>query len=72
VLKHIKNGLSSVATLTAEFQTASGQYISTKLFVGSFMKWVYMARAAAQKPKITMCNTKRIGWSGFKLVAIRL
>ena len=42
-----KNCLSSVATLTTEFQTASGSKMSAKeLVIGSFMKWVSMAEQA--------------------------
>jgi hypothetical protein len=51
-----KNNLSSVATLTTEFQTASGSNIST-ITVRRELHEMDL-QAAAHKPKITMCNAK--------------
>ena len=58
--------LSSVATLTTEFQTASGSNVSTELFVGSFMKWFSMA----EQPQTSLrspCTMPSVGWSSVKL-----
>ena len=56
VLKHLAhiNGLSTVATLTTKFQTASGSIVSTNTICWETMG--FHGRAAAHKPKITMCN----------------
>ena len=58
VLKHVvrKNHLSSIATLTTEFQTASRITSAQELYVGRFMKLIW---ATAYKPKIAMRNDKR-------------
>ena len=77
VLKRVarKNGLSSIATLTTEFQTTSGSTItitSAQLpFFRSFMKWVSMA----EQPHTSLrspCAMPSVGWSGVKLAAIGL
>jgi hypothetical protein len=52
------NGLSSVATLTTEFQTASGRDVSTRT-VREELHEMGFWRAAPHKPKITMHNAKR-------------
>ena len=58
-----KNHLSSVATLTAEFQTASGSNVSTITVCQELHEMGFYGRAAAHKPKITMCNAKlRLEW----------
>uniref|UniRef100_A0A8K9VEE9 Transposase Tc1-like domain-containing protein n=1 Tax=Oncorhynchus mykiss TaxID=8022 RepID=A0A8K9VEE9_ONCMY len=49
-----KNSLSSVATLTTEFQMASGRTVRWALHEMGFH-----GRAATHKPKMTMRNTKR-------------
>jgi hypothetical protein len=55
-----KNHLSSVATITTEFQTASGSNVSTITVRRELRE---MAQAAAHKPKITMRNAKhRLEW----------
>jgi hypothetical protein len=64
VLKHIarKNGLSSVATLTTEFQTAS-RSISKRAVRQKLHEMGFHGRAATHKPKITMLNAKhRLEW----------
>jgi hypothetical protein len=60
-----KNCLSLVATLTAEFQTASGSNISTRTLRGALHeKWVSMA----DQPKIPMRNAKSsLEWSKARL-----
>jgi hypothetical protein len=61
VLKRIalKNRLFSVATVTTEFQTASGNNVRTRTVNQEFHEMGFHGRAAAHKPKITMCNAKR-------------
>ena len=61
VLKRVthKNCLSLVATLTTEFQTASGSNVSTRTVCRELHEMGFHGRAAAHKPKITMCNAKR-------------
>jgi hypothetical protein len=61
VLKRVacKNRLSSVATLTTKFQTASGSNISTRTVRQELHEMGFHSRAAAHKSKITMCNAKR-------------
>ena len=55
------NSLSSVATLTTKFQTASG---STRTVCRELHEMGFHGRAAALKPKITMRNAKRwLEWS---------
>jgi hypothetical protein len=54
-----QNHLSSVATLTTEFQTTSGSNVSTKTVNQKLHEMGFHGRAAAYKPKITMCNAKR-------------
>jgi hypothetical protein len=49
-----KNLLSSIATLTTEFQTASGSNISTRNVHQELHEMGFLGRAAAHKPKITM------------------
>jgi hypothetical protein len=65
VLKSIacKNGLSSVATLTTQFQTASGNNVSTRTVRRELHEMGFHGRAVAHKPKITMHNAKcRLEW----------
>ncbi|XP_045577251.1 transcription activator BRG1 [Salmo salar] len=54
-----KNRLSSVATLTTEFQTASGSNVSTRTVRRELHEMGFHGRAATHKPKITMRNAKR-------------
>jgi transposase len=56
LLKHTahRNRLSSVVTLTTEFQTATGSSVSTR----TVRRELY-GRADAHKPKMTMRNAKR-------------
>ena len=54
-----KNRLSSVATLTTEFQIDSGSNISTSTVRQELHEMGLHGRAAAHKPKITMRNAKR-------------
>jgi hypothetical protein len=55
--------MSSVATLTTEFQTASGSNVSIKTVYRKLHEMGFHGRAAAHKPKITMRNTKhRLDW----------
>ena len=54
-----KNHLSSVATLTTEFQTASGSHVNTITVRWGLHEMGFHGRAAAHKPKITMHNAKR-------------
>ena len=73
VLKHVawKNRLSSIATLTTEFQTDSGSNVSTSTVRESFMKWVSMA----EQPHTSLrspCAMPSIGWSCVKLTVIGL
>uniref|UniRef100_A0AAZ3RZJ4 Transposase Tc1-like domain-containing protein n=1 Tax=Oncorhynchus tshawytscha TaxID=74940 RepID=A0AAZ3RZJ4_ONCTS len=59
----LKNRLSLVATLTTEFQTASGSNISTITVGRELHEMVFYGRAAVHKPKITMRNAKwRLEW----------
>ena len=60
MLKHVawKNRLSSVATLTNKFQTASGSNISTSTAHRELHEMGFHCRTAAHKPKITMRNDK--------------
>ena len=59
-----KNRLSSVATLTTEFQTASISNDSTITVRWDVHEMGFHGRAAdGNKPKITMCNAKyRLKW----------
>ena len=50
------NCLTSVATLTTEFQTASGSNISTITIRHELHEMGFHGRAAAPKPKITQCQ----------------
>jgi transposase len=54
-----KNHLSSIATLTTEFQTASGSNIITRTVRRELHEVGFHGRAATHKPKITMLNAKR-------------
>ena len=55
--------LSSVATFTAEFQTASGRNFSTRTVSREIHEMGFHGRAAAHKPNITMSNVKpRLEW----------
>ena len=76
VLKQVahKNHLSSDATLTTEFQTASGSNVSTRPVRWELHKIGFHGRDAAHRPKITMHNPKRRleCWSGVKLTAVGL
>jgi hypothetical protein len=60
VLKHEvhRNCLSSVATFTTEFQTASGSNVSTGTVRQEINEMGFHGRATAHKPKITMRNAK--------------
>ena len=73
VLKHVtwKNRLSSVATLTTEFQTDSGSNISTSTVHRELHEMGFHGRAAAQKPR-SPCATTSVGWSGVMLTTIGL
>ena len=53
-----KNRLSSVATLTTEFKTASGSNISTITVRWELHEMGFHGQAATHKPKITMRNAK--------------
>ena len=55
-----KNRLSSVATLTTEFQTASGSSVSTRTVHLELHELGFHGQAAAHKPKINMHNAN--GW----------
>ena len=63
MLKHVawkkKNRLSSVATLTTEFQTDSGSNVSTNTVRRELHEMGFHGRASAHKLNITMCNAKR-------------
>uniref|UniRef100_A0A8C7PIY6 Potassium channel voltage dependent KCNQ C-terminal domain-containing protein n=1 Tax=Oncorhynchus mykiss TaxID=8022 RepID=A0A8C7PIY6_ONCMY len=61
VLKRVacKNRLSSVATLTTKFQTASGSITSTRTVRRELNEMGFRGREAAYKPKITMRDAKR-------------
>uniref|UniRef100_A0AAZ3QUH7 Transposase Tc1-like domain-containing protein n=1 Tax=Oncorhynchus tshawytscha TaxID=74940 RepID=A0AAZ3QUH7_ONCTS len=50
--------MASVATLTPEFKTASGSNVSTRTVCRGLHEIGFHGRAAAHKPKITMCNAK--------------
>jgi hypothetical protein len=54
-----KNHLSLVATLTTEFQTASGGIVSIMNVHQEINEMGFHGRAATHKPKITMRNAKR-------------
>ncbi|KAK6320198.1 hypothetical protein J4Q44_G00093050 [Coregonus suidteri] len=54
-----KNRLSSVATLSTEFQAASGSNVSTRTVRRELHEMCFHGRATAHKPKITMNNAKR-------------
>ena len=60
MLKHVawKNRLSSVTTLTTEFQTDSGSNIRINTVRREFYEKGFHGRAAAHKPKITIRNVK--------------
>ena len=60
VLKHVKNNLSSVATLTTELQTASGSNVSTRTVCRELHEMDFHGQAATYKPKITMRNAKSL------------
>ena len=66
-----KNCLSSVATLITEFQTAVGSISSTRLFAGSFMKWVSVAEQLHTSLR-SPCAMPCFGWSGVKFAAVGL
>ena len=54
----LKNCLSSIATLTTEFQTASGSNVSTRTVQRELHEIGFHVQAARHKPKITMRNAK--------------
>ena len=57
------NCLSSDATLTTEFQTASGSSVSTRTVHRELHEMGFHGQAAAHKPKIPMRNAKsRLEW----------
>ncbi|WP_423784273.1 hypothetical protein, partial [Francisella tularensis] len=59
-----KNRLSSVATLTVEFQTSSRSNISTRTVCRELHEMGFHGRADTHKPKLTLCNAKcRLEWS---------
>ena len=58
--------ISTVATLTTEFQTAPGSNICTRTVRGELHEMGFHGRAAAHKPK-SPCTMPTIGWSGVKL-----
>jgi hypothetical protein len=60
MLKRIerKNRLSSVATLTTEFQTLSGSNVSTRTVRRELHEMGFHGQAATHKLKITMRNAK--------------
>jgi transposase len=58
VLKHVERNKSVLGCNTTEFQTASGSNVSTRTFRRELHEMGFHGRAAAHKPKITMCNTK--------------
>jgi hypothetical protein len=70
VLKWIarKNNLSSVATLTAQFQTASERNVHTITAHWEIHEIGFHGPVASHKPKITICIAKR-SWRGIKLAA---
>jgi hypothetical protein len=71
VLKHIalKYHLSSVATLTTEFQAASRSNVST-ITVRLFMKWVSISEQQ-QTSLRSICAMPSIGWRGVKTLEQR-
>ena len=66
-----KNCLSSVASLSTEFQSAFESNVSTRTVGPELHEMDVHGRAAAHKPKFTMHNAK-FGWSGVKLISIGL
>ena len=59
----LKYCLSSVKTLTTEFQTASGSNVSTRTVRRELHEMGFHGRAATHKPKITMRNAnRRLEW----------
>uniref|UniRef100_A0AAZ3Q6D9 Transposase Tc1-like domain-containing protein n=1 Tax=Oncorhynchus tshawytscha TaxID=74940 RepID=A0AAZ3Q6D9_ONCTS len=60
---HKKYFLSLVATLTTEFQTASGSNVNTRTVSWELYEMGFHDRAAAHKPKLTLRNAKhRLVW----------
>uniref|UniRef100_A0A8K9UBV3 Transposase Tc1-like domain-containing protein n=1 Tax=Oncorhynchus mykiss TaxID=8022 RepID=A0A8K9UBV3_ONCMY len=58
-----KNHLSSVTTLTTEYQTASGSNVSTKTVRRELHEMGFHGRAATHKTKITMhCPNSLLEW----------
>jgi hypothetical protein len=55
----LKLNQPSSATLTTEFQTASGSNVSTRTVRWELHEMGFHGRAAAHKPKITKRNAKR-------------
>ena len=53
-----KNRLSSVSTLTTEFQTGSGSNVSTRTVRWELQEMGFHGQAVGHKPKITMRNAK--------------
>jgi hypothetical protein len=68
-----KNCLSSVATLTTEFQTASGSNLSTRTVLWELhdMTWVFMGKQPHTSLR-SLCIMPNVGESGVKLAAIEL
>ena len=62
------NRLSSVATLTTEFQTASGSNVSTINVRRELHEMCFMKLTRLRSP----CAMPSLGWSGVKLAAIEL
>jgi hypothetical protein len=54
-----KNRWDSVATFTAEFQTATASNVSTRTVRWEFPEMGFHGRATAHKPNLTMHNAKR-------------
>jgi hypothetical protein len=73
VLKHVAhtNGLSSVATLTTEFQTASGSNVSSRTVHLELHDMGFHGRAAAPSLK-SPCAMPSVGCSGVKVAVIGL
>jgi hypothetical protein len=73
VLKHVTriNHLSSVATLSIEFQTASRSNVSTITVHQAPHEMGFHGLVATHKTKIT-CAMPSVGWSSVKLATIGL
>ena len=65
----LKNLLSSIATLTTEFQTASGSDVSTITVRRELHEMGFHGQAATHNPEIAMPS---VSWRGVKLTDIGL